>query len=104
MELDAAPHDGPSGLGRRRGLRTGRRGALKARAHSRRPSCLRASSRRYVLDARRPGGEQISELVGNASAKVLADTYTHVLMDEREVDYASVIGERLGTPAESVLA
>ena len=47
---------------------------------------------------------QISELVGNASAKVLADTYTHVLMDEREVDYASVIGERLGTPAESVLA
>ena len=62
------------------------------------------SSRRYVLDARRPGGEQISELVGNASAKVLADTYTHVLMDEREVDYASVIGERLGTPAESVLA
>ncbi|HET6617613.1 MAG TPA: hypothetical protein VFH69_07380 [Gemmatimonadota bacterium] len=42
---------------------------------------------------------EIAELVGNGSAKVLADTYTHVLMDERELDYASVIAERLRTPA-----
>jgi hypothetical protein len=27
---------------------------------------------------------------------VLSDTYTHVLMDERELDYARVIAERLG--------
>lgn len=42
---------------------------------------------------------EIAELVGNRSAKVLADTYTHVLMDERELDYASVIAGRLRTPA-----
>jgi hypothetical protein len=46
----------------------------------------------------------ISEVVGHPSAKVLTDRYKHVLMDEREVDYASVIAERLGTAAESVLA
>jgi hypothetical protein len=27
------------------------------------------------------------------SAKVLADTYTHVLMDERELDYEALFGE-----------
>ena len=44
------------------------------------------------------------ELVGNRSAKVLADTYPHVLMNERELDYASVIAERLPTLTEPVLA
>jgi hypothetical protein len=29
---------------------------------------------------------------------VLADTYTHVLMDERELDYASVIAELIDEP------
>ena len=42
---------------------------------------------------------EIAELVGNRSARVLADTYTHVLMDEREIDYERVIAERLRTPA-----
>jgi hypothetical protein len=46
---------------------------------------------------------KIAELVGNRSAKVLADTYTHVLMDEREIDYASVIAERLPALAAPVL-
>lgn len=43
------------------------------------------------------------ELVGNRSAKVLADSYTHVLMDERELDYEALIAERLGD-REAVLA
>jgi len=56
-----------------------------------------------LLHAQGYSWAQISELVGNASAKVLADTYTHVLMDERKVDYASVIAERLPALAELVL-
>jgi hypothetical protein len=40
---------------------------------------------------------RISALVGNRCAKVLSDTYTHVLMDEREIDYA-VAGAYCGRP------
>ena len=57
----------------------------------------------WLLHAQGYSWAEISELVGNASAKVLSDTYTHVLMDEREIDYASVIAERLLAPAEPVL-
>lgn len=57
-----------------------------------------------LLHAQGRSWAEIAELVGNRSAKVLADTYTHVLMDEREIDYASVIAERLHAPAERVLA
>jgi hypothetical protein len=49
-----------------------------------------------MLHAQGKTWAEIDELVGNRSAKVLADTYTHVLMDEREIDYARVIAERLG--------
>jgi integrase len=49
-----------------------------------------------LLHAQGKTWAEISELVGNASAKVLSDTYTHVLMDERELDYVGVIAERLG--------
>lgn len=42
--------------------------------------------------------------MGNRSAKLLSDTHTRVLMDEREIDYARVIAERLQAPAERVLA
>ena len=52
-----------------------------------------------LLHARGYSWAEIAELVGNRSARVLADTYTHVLMDEREVDYERVIAERLRTPA-----
>ena len=31
---------------------------------------------------------------GGASARVLSDTYTQVLMDERELDYAVLLAER----------
>ena len=34
---------------------------------------------------------------GNRSMKVLLDTYSHVLMDQREIDYASVIPSGSGT-------
>jgi integrase len=50
-----------------------------------------------LLHAQGYSWAQISELVGNTSAKVLADTYTHVLMDEREIDYA-VAGAYCGRP------
>ena len=45
---------------------------------------------------------KIAELVGERSLKVTADTYTHVLMDER--NYASVIAERLRASGEPALA
>jgi integrase len=54
-----------------------------------------------LLDAQGKTWAEIADLVGNRSAKVLSDTYTHVLMDERELDYARVIAERLG--ASSIL-
>jgi integrase len=34
---------------------------------------------------------RIGEFVGQRSLKVTADTYTHVLMDERELDYADLL-------------
>jgi integrase len=34
---------------------------------------------------------RIGEFVGQRSLKVTADTYTHVLMDERELDYAELL-------------
>ena len=37
---------------------------------------------------------RIAEFVGQRSLKVTADTYTHVLMDERELDYAALAGGR----------
>ena len=54
-----------------------------------------------LLHAQGYSWAQIAELVGNASAKVLSDTYTHV---ERELDYASLIAERLRASVEAVLA
>jgi integrase len=48
-----------------------------------------------LLHAQGRSWAEIAELVGNRSAKVLDDTYTHVLMDERELDYASLIDELL---------
>ena len=33
----------------------------------------------------------IGEFVGQRSLKVTADTYTHVLMDETELDYAQLV-------------
>ncbi|HET9288099.1 MAG TPA: site-specific integrase [Gaiella sp.] len=57
-----------------------------------------------LLHAQGKSWAEIAELVGNRSAKLLADTYTHVLMDERELDYGSIIAERLGAPGETVLA
>jgi hypothetical protein len=57
-----------------------------------------------LLHAQGKSWAEIAELVGNRSAKLLADTYTHVLIDEREVDYESIIAERLGAPAEAVFA
>jgi hypothetical protein len=41
---------------------------------------------------------EIAELVGNRSAKVLSDTYTHVLMDERELDYETLLDTRAVLP------
>jgi hypothetical protein len=32
-------------------------------------------------------------VVGQRSLKVTADIYTHVLMDERELDYAELLGD-----------
>ena len=40
--------------------------------------------------------------MGNRSPKVLSDTYTHVLMDERELDYEALIVERLGEGAAPI--
>jgi integrase len=34
---------------------------------------------------------QIAEFVGQRDLTVTADTYTHVLVDETEVDYASLL-------------
>ena len=48
-----------------------------------------------VLHAQGKSWAQIAEQVGNRSAKVLSDTYTHVLMDERELDYEALIAELL---------
>lgn len=42
----------------------------------------------------------IGHFVGQRSLKVTADTYTHVLIDGREVDYAQVLGP-VGMPAHS---
>ena len=49
-----------------------------------------------LLHAQGKTWAEIAELVGNRSAKVLADTYTHVLMDEREVDYAAMLKRSYG--------
>ena len=57
-----------------------------------------------LLHAQGKSWAEIAELVGNQSAKLLADRYTHVLMDERELDYASIIAARLGALAEPVFA
>jgi len=54
-----------------------------------------------LMHARGMTWAQIGELVGNESAKVLSDRYTHVLMDERELDYAAIIAERLGDRVEA---
>ena len=51
-----------------------------------------------------PRTRPIAAYPATGSAKLLADTYTHVLMDTREIDYAAVIAERLGAPAEPVPA
>ena len=48
-----------------------------------------------LLHAQGKTWAEIALIVGNRSEKVLADTYTHVLMDERELDYAELIAERL---------
>jgi integrase len=37
---------------------------------------------------------EIAELTGNRSLKLLADTYTHLLVDGREVDYAALLAAR----------
>lgn len=57
-----------------------------------------------LLHAQGHSWAEIAELVGNRSAKLLADTYTHVLMDERELDYASLIAELLTEPARELVA
>ena len=56
-----------------------------------------------LLHAQGKTWAEIAELV-DRSPKVLADTYTHVLMDEREIDYAAAIADRLGPPAEAPFA
>jgi integrase len=45
-----------------------------------------------LLHAQGKSWAQIGELVGNESKAVLADTYTHVLADETELDYAELLG------------
>ena len=37
---------------------------------------------------------EIGALVGQRSLKVTSDTYTHVLVDGRELDYAALLAER----------
>ena len=37
---------------------------------------------------------RIGEYTGNRSKGVLSETYTHVLMDEREIDYAALLAAR----------
>ena len=44
-----------------------------------------------LLHAQGVSWAEIAEIVGNRSAKLLADTYTHVLMDERELDYPRLL-------------
>lgn len=56
-----------------------------------------------LLHAQGKTWAQVAEIVGNASAVVLAKTYTHVLMDEREIDYASILAERSGSIPEAVI-
>jgi integrase len=56
-----------------------------------------------LLHAQGMDWAQIADLGGNRSAKVLADTSTRVLMDERELDYEALIAERLGD-REALLA
>ena len=46
-----------------------------------------------MLSAQGMDWAKIADLVGNRSPKLLADTYTHVLMDERELNYESLIAE-----------
>jgi hypothetical protein len=48
---------------------------------------------RRLLHLRGEPWARIGEFVGQRSLKVTADTYTHVLMDERELDYAELIAE-----------
>ena len=45
----------------------------------------------------------IAEQVGNRSAKVLSDTYTHVLMDERELDYKALTAELVPELAHALI-
>jgi hypothetical protein len=39
---------------------------------------------------------EIRALTGNQSLKVMADTYTHLLVDGREVDYAALLASQTG--------
>jgi integrase len=44
-----------------------------------------------LLHLRGVPGARIAEFVGQRKLSVTADTYTHVLMDETEVDYARLL-------------
>jgi hypothetical protein len=55
----------------------------------------------YLLERRRDNAQgwswaRIGERVGRRDLKVLADTYTHVLIDETEVDYAALLSDAIG--------
>jgi integrase len=41
----------------------------------------------------------IGEAMGQRSLAITADTYTHVLADERELDYAELLKEKRATTA-----
>jgi hypothetical protein len=60
----------------------------------RRPCLLAARSQAPPYLAIAPPGEtwaEIGRLIGQRKLSVTADTYTHVLMDGREVDYAELV-------------
>lgn len=48
-----------------------------------------------LLHLRGVAWARIGEFVGQRSLKVTSDTYTHVLLDERELDYERVLADRL---------
>ena len=56
-----------------------------------------------LLHAQGKSWAQIAELVGNRSAKLLSDTYTHVLMDERELNYEALIAELLNVQSTTAV-
>jgi len=47
--------------------------------------------RRSLLHLTGVPSARIGEHVGQRSLRVTADTYSHVLVDEREVDYAALL-------------